>query len=458
MVSVMMLAAGKGKRMRSKIPKVLHPLLGKPLLAHGLDAVLSLTPQEVIVVANPQVSEALSRWYQRGGLKIVVQDPPLGTADAVRHGLSGLRSLDTTVLILPGDVPLIRGETLRHLVAYQEKTGSVLSILTAELEDPFGYGRIIQTPEGEVTRIVEERDATEEERAIRVINSGIMSVQGKALSEALDRVSAENAQQEFYLTDLAEIFHAQAFKVTAMSCADSGELQGVNDRVQLAEVQRRLLQRIVTHWQREGVTFFRPETCYVEMEVAIGRDTVVEPGVFLRGRTRIGEDCRVGAGAVIEDSDIGSAVEIRPYSVIESSRIFDRAVIGPFAHLRPGSEIGKEARVGNFVEVKQSKLEAGVKASHLTYLGDTTIGAGTNVGAGTITCNYDGRKKHRTTIGQEVFVGSNTALVAPVTVGDRAVIAAGSVITKPVPPDTLAVGRARQQILYRRRRGRKKDT
>ncbi len=457
MVSVIILAAGRGKRMRSKIPKVLHPMLGKPLLAYGLETVLSLNPRKVVVVASPPVSEAVSRWSSGTEVSTVIQDPPRGTADAVRRGLTGLSSLDPAILILPGDVPLIRKETLEALLVHFHETEAALSILAADLENPFGYGRIIETAKGEVSRIVEERDATEAERAIKRINSGIMVVRGPLLGEALDRVTSNNAQSEFYLTDLAEIFHGQGLKVTALPCEEPEELSGVNDRVQLSEVMNRLLDRIISGWQRDGVTFLRPETCYLEPDVKIGRDTVVEPGVFLRGRTRIGENCRIGTGTVIEDSEIGPDTDIRPYSVIEKSRVSARAAIGPFAHLRPGSDIGEEARVGNFVEVKQSRLETGVKASHLTYLGDTTIGAGTNVGAGTITCNYDGRKKHRTTIGEGVFVGSNTALVAPVTVGDRAIIAAGSVITKPVPPGTLAVGRARQQNLYRKTKHKKES-
>jgi len=457
MVSVIILAAGKGKRMRSKTPKVLHSLLGKPLLAYGLETALSLNPQKVVVVTSPPVSEAMSRWSPGTEVSTVIQDPPQGTADAVRRGLTGLASLDSEVLILPGDVPLIRRETLEALLLHFHETDAVLSILAADLENPFGYGRIIQTAQGEVSRIVEERDATDAERTIRRINSGIMIVRGPLLGKALDRVTRHNAQSEFYLTDLAEIFHRQGLKVTALPCEDPEELSGINDRIQLSEVTDRLLHRIISGWQKDGVTFLRPQTCYVEPDVQIGQDTIVAPGVFLRGRTQIGENCRIGTGAVIEDSEIGPNVEIRPYSVIEGSRVSARAAIGPFAHLRPGSDIGEEARVGNFVEVKQSRLEPGVKASHLTYLGDTTIGAGTNVGAGTITCNYDGRKKHRTTIGEGVFVGSNTALVAPVTVGDRAIIAAGSVITKPVPPGTLAVGRSRQQNLYRKTRHKKES-
>ncbi len=456
MVSVVILAAGRGKRMRSRTPKVLHPLLGKPLLAHGIEAALLLAPREMIVVASPIVSEAVSNWPFKGRFSTVIQNPALGTADAVLCGLSGLSSTNGTVLILPGDVPLVRSSTLKALLGYFDASQSVLTILGAEVEDPHGYGRVITTPSGEVTRIVEERDATEEEKAVGFINSGIIAVKGGALADALQMVESNNAQAEFYLTDLAAIFYERGLKVTAMRCEDPEEILGINDRYQLSEVQGRLLRRIIRAWQVEGVTFILPETVYLETEVEIGRDSVVEPGVFLRGQTRIGEACRIGSGSVIEDSVIGDGAIIKPYSVIEGSVVHGGAAIGPFAHLRPGSEIGQEVRVGNFVEVKKSKLEPGVKASHLTYIGDTTIGSGTNIGAGTITCNYDGRKKHPTTIGKDVFVGSNTALVAPVTVGDGATIAAGSVITKKVPPNTLAVGRARQQNIYRKLR-RKKD-
>jgi len=457
MVSVVILAAGKGKRMRSKIPKMLHPLLGKPLLAYGIEAAVLLNPEEVTVVASPMVSEVVSGWTFGRPFSVAIQDPPLGTADAIRHGLPELSSSAGNVLIVPGDVPLIRADTLKTLVEQFEASHSVLTILGAEVADPFGYGRIVTASSGEVLRIVEESDATEEEKAIGFINSGIMIIDKETLAKTIQTVEADNAQKEFYLTDLAAIFRSKGLKVTAVRCEDPDEILGVNDRRQLGEVQRKLLQRIVAEWQVRGVTFVAPEDVYLEAGVKIGQDTVLEPGVFLRGQTEIGEDCRVGVGTVIEDSIIGDGVFIKPYSVIERSSIHDKATIGPFAHLRPESEIGNGAKVGNFVEVKKSKLAPGVKASHLTYLGDSTIGEGSNIGAGTITCNYDGIKKHPTTIGKDVFVGSNTALVAPVTVGDGAVIAAGSVITKKVPPNSLGVSRARQQNIYRWKKT-KRDT
>ncbi len=449
MFSAIILAAGQGKRMRSKIPKVLHALSGKPLLAHSIEVVISLTPKELVVVTSPKVSEVVSTWPYEN-LKTVIQDPPAGTADAVRCGLSALSTLDIPVMVLPGDVPLIRASTLKTLLSHFEDAGAALTILGADVDDPFGYGRLIMDSEGRVTQIVEERDASEEEKAVHLINSGIMVIRGSALQDALREVASDNAQREFYLTDLAAIFHAKGLPVTTIKAEDPDEILGVNDRVQLDEVQKKLLTRLIRGWQVQGVTFILPETCYLDTDVTIGMDTIVEPGVQLCGPTRIGEGCRIGRGAVIENSIVEDGAEIRPYSVIEESVIQSGAVIGPFAHLRPGSEIGEAARVGNFVEVKKSKLAPGVKASHLTYLGDTTIGANTNIGAGTITCNYDGAKKHPTHIGKEVFVGSNTALVAPVEVGDGAIIAAGSTITKKVPPKTLAVGRARQQIIYRK--------
>ncbi len=450
MVSIIVLAAGRGKRMHSKIPKMLHPLLGKPLLRHGVDTALSLHPHEVVIVTSPAISKTISQWSFQGRVSTVIQPYPLGTADAVRFGLSGLSSLDTTILILPGDVPLVRTETLKALIDYFDRSQSVLTILSARVRDPFGYGRVITTTEHEVVRIVEEKDATPEEQSIPLINSGVMVIRGDVLKDALRYVGSDNAQAEFYLTDLAALLRERNLRVTTLRCKDSEEILGVNDRVQLSNLEQRLLRVIITKWQHEGVTFILPESIYLDVSVTLSRDVVLEPGVILRGRTIIGEDSRIGKGSVVEDSEIGSGVVIKPYSVVEASVVRGNAVIGPFAHLRPGSDIGPAARVGNFVEIKKSKLEGGVKASHLTYLGDTTVGGGTNIGAGTITCNYDGREKHPTYIGREVFVGSNTALVAPITVGDRALIGAGSVITKEVPPDTLAVSRVKQRNIHRR--------
>ena len=457
MISVVILAAGQGKRMRSRLPKVLHPLLGKPMLTYGIETALALNPLEVIVVANPAVHEVIRQWPLAEHFTSTLQDPPRGTADAVQCGLTALSTDSDVILVMPGDVPLITPETLKGLLETHETTESALTILGAQVENPSGYGRIVTDAAGSVTRIVEERDATPEERAIRLINTGIMAIQTKVLREALKEIGTDNAQGEFYLTDLAEILHAKGLKVRSRTCENPEETFGVNDRGQLWEAERRLLDRLIRYWQAEGVTFINPETVYLEPGIAIGSDTVLEPGVSLRGETKIGEGCRLGQGAVIEGSTLGAGVTVKPYSVIEKSRIDAGAVVGPFAHLRPGSDIGRAAKVGNFVEIKKSRLAPGVKASHLSYLGDTTIGEGTNIGAGTITCNYDGKAKHPTTIGKNVFVGSNTALVAPIAVGDDSTIAAGSVITKKVPPNTLAVGRARQQNFYRRKKV-KKDT
>ena len=457
MVSVIILAAGQGKRMRSRIPKVLHLLSGKPMLSYCIEAVYSLKPVESIVVVNPTVHDEVSRWEHGETLTFAIQDPPRGTADAVKCGLSSLSSPSDDILILPGDVPLISTETLRILIDTYKNAGATLTILGAEAENPYGYGRIVTDKTGSVVRIVEEKDTSEGERAIRLINTGIMIVKRTILKEALSEIGTDNAQGEFYLTDLAELFHKRGLTVTVLTWRDTEEVLGINDRYQLSESQKRLLRRLIRQWQERGVTFLNPETVYLETTVEIGQDTLVEPGAFLQGETKIGEGCRIGQGAVIEDSVLGENVVIKPYSVIEKSRIDSNAAIGPFAHLRPESEIGREAKVGNFVEVKKSRLSPGVKASHLTYLGDTTIGEFTNIGAGTITCNYDGKRKHQTTIGRKVFVGSNTALVAPLTVGDGAIIAAGSVITKKIPPGTLSVGRARQQNIYRHKK-HKKDT
>ncbi len=454
MLSIIILAAGQGKRFRSRISKVLHPIMGKPMLRYAIDAARSLSPDATVVVVNPAVSESISTWGLVG-IRQAIQAPPRGTADAVKKGLSVLPETDGVTLIMPGDVPLISPETLRQLIQTHETSGAVLTVLGAEMDDPSGYGRLVTDGAGSLARIVEERDASLKEKAIRLVNTGFMVVETMALREALDKIGTDNAQEEFYLTDLVEIFRERNLRVAFKTCEDPGETAGINDRHQLWLVQKRLLGRLIYRWQTEGVTFVNPETVYLETTVKIGRDTVIEPGVFLRGATEIGEGCRIGQGAVIEDSTLCEGVTVKPYSVIEKSVIDAKAVIGPFAHLRPESEIGREAKVGNFVEVKKSRLAPGVKASHLTYLGDAIVGEATNIGAGTITCNYDGKRKHQTTIGKNVFVGSNTALVAPVTVGDGATIGAGSVITKPVPSHTLGVARARQQNIYRRKKHKK---
>ncbi len=455
-LSVIVLAAGRGKRMCSKVPKVLHHLLGKSMLSYVIEAAWRIRPREIIGVVSPEVLEVVSEWEVNGPISWVVQSPPQGTADAVRCGLSRLSPKAKYVMILPGDVPLVRPETLAAMVAEMESSGEGLVVLGTKLNNPYGYGRIVTDEKGDVLKIVEERDANESERTIHLINTGIMVFERARLMEELKGVGTDNAQGEFYLTDLAALFREGGIPVKSVLCEDPLEVSGINDRRQLSEVQKDLLGRLIRRWQEKGVTFVNPETIYLEQGAILGRDTAIDPGVVMRGKVRVGEGCRIGVGSVIENTLIEDGVEIRPYSVIEESVIRSGAVVGPFAHLRPGSDIGNNAKVGNFVEVKKSRLAPGVKASHLTYLGDATIGEDTNIGAGTITCNYDGKRKHPTTIGKNVFVGSNTAFVAPVTIGDNATIAAGSVITKPIPEGTLGVARARQQNIYRRHK-RKKD-
>ena len=450
MFSAIILAAGKGTRMRSRVPKVLHPILGKSLLVYGIDAAIASGAGELVVVASREVKESAASWSFEVPCVFTIQDPPLGTADAVKRGLSALEKSFDGVLILPGDVPLVAPETLKNLVEQFEQSRLDLVILGEDMPDPYGYGRIITNAAGEVLRIVEEKDATKADKAIRFINSGIMVIQRGPLEEIISEVGSSNAQGEFYLTDLVALFRDKGLKVSAMRGTDPGEIRGINDRRQLHEIREVLLQQMIEKWQQKGVDFLFPETVYLENGVTIGRDTVIGQGVVLRGDTVIGEACRIDAGVVMEDAILEDDVTVKSYSVIEGSRIRTQAAIGPFAHIRPGSDVGPAAKVGNFVEVKKSKLSAGVKASHLSYLGDSEIGEDTNIGAGTITCNYDGKRKHKTRIGRDVFVGSNTALVAPVTVGDGALLAAGSVITKEVPPGALGVGRARQKNIVRR--------
>jgi bifunctional UDP-N-acetylglucosamine pyrophosphorylase/glucosamine-1-phosphate N-acetyltransferase len=454
MTSVIILAAGKGTRMRSKIPKVLHPILGKPLLSYGIEAAIASGADELVVVASREVMKSAASWTFKTPGAFTLQDPPLGTADAVKRGMAALDKPSDVILILPGDVPLITPETLKTLMARFKESQSDLTILGEEVPDPYGYGRIITDAAGEILRIVEEKDATQEQKANHFINSGIMVVRRTPLAEMIAAVETNNIQREFYLTDLAALFREKKLKISAFKGTNPVEILGINNRRQLHEARKVLLKRMVEKWQREGVDFLFPETVYIENNVTIGGDSMIGQGVVLKGRTVIGEACRIHAGAVIEDAILDDEVTVKPYSVIEESRVRTQAIIGPFAHIRPGSDIGPEAKVGNFVEIKKSKLSPGVKASHLSYLGDCEIGDNTNIGAGTITCNYDGMQKHKTVIGKDVFVGSNTAFVAPVSVGDGVLIAAGSVITKEVPPGAMGVARARQKNFFRRRKKR----
>lgn len=444
--AVVILAAGKGKRMRSKTPKVLHPLLGRPMVRYPVEAAKESGAERVVVVIGHQ-AEAVREALEDAGVAFAHQETPLGTAHALAQARPLLEDFDGAVVVASGDTPLLRPETIRALVrALEEAGGAGMALLSFEAKDPTGYGRVVRGPDGRVVRIVEEKDASEEEKKIREVNAGVYAFD-RRVWELLSRVKNENAQGEYYLPDLVALYLEAGLPVVALKAEDERELLGANDRAQLAEIEGVLLDRLRRRWMKEGVRMHLPETIYLEPGVSLAPDVVLEPGVMLKGKTEIGEGVRVGAYSVVTDSRLEAGAEVRPHSVLEEAHLKPGAVAGPFARLRPGAVLEEEAFVGNFVEVKKSRLGRGVKAGHLAYLGDADVGEGTNVGAGVITANYDGEKKHKTTIGRRAFIGSNAVLIAPVTIGDEGFVAGGSAITQDVPPGALAVARGRQKTI-----------
>jgi len=448
------LAAGEGTRMKSSTPKVLHPVCGRPMIAYPVELALGRGYGPVVVVVSKAADAVRAYLRDRFGkrVRIAVQDPPLGTGHAV---LSARRALDGArgkLAILYGDVPLLAGRDLGLLQRAGGK--AAVAFLTCRPEDPAGYGRVVRDARGEVVRIVEHADASAAERRIGEINAGIYLVDLPFVFRALERVRRANAQGEFYLTDLVEQARARGERVAGVARDDAAAFQGVNTRAELARAEALMNRRLVERLMKSGVTVLDPATTWVGPGVRVGADTVLLPNCLLRGEVRIGRECRIGPGAVIDNARIDTGAEVRAYSVLEGCRIGEDCVVGPFARLRPGAELGAGARVGNFVEVKQSRLGKGARANHLTYLGDATVEDGANVGAGTITCNYDGCDKHATVIGEGAFIGSGTQLVAPVRIGREAVIGAGTTVTSDVPPGALAVSRVRQENIpgYARRR------
>ena len=437
------MAAGLGTRMKSNRAKVLHELGGAPLIAYVVRAAQALEPRAIITIVGHQAEEVeravLAEIGELAGF--VVQEKQRGTGDAVESARSVLENSDSLVLVLSGDVPMIRVETLQKLIEHHYNTGAACSILSVRLENPTGYGRIIRDNNGEFRKIVEQRDATEEERQVREINSGIYCFDSKALYDALRKVEPKNDQGEYYLTDVAEIILGSGGTVSVYLIHDPREVSGVNTRAELAEfenlVRRSAIRRLMIE---SGVTFIDPSHAYVSAEAQIGRDTMIHPNVTIEGKSVIGEGCVIRAGARITSSRLGNNVTVKDHSVIVDSQIESNCSVGPFAHLRMNAMLEEKASVGNFVEVKKSRLKRGTKAMHLSYLGDATIGERTNIGAGTVTCNFDGVNKHETIIEDDVKIGSDTMLVAPVRVGARSKTGAGSVVTRDVPPDSLVAG------------------
>jgi bifunctional UDP-N-acetylglucosamine pyrophosphorylase/glucosamine-1-phosphate N-acetyltransferase len=431
--------------MKSARPKVLHPIGGLPLLEHVLRAVDHLSPASTTVVVGHGADDVRTAMRHRPTLEFVLQSPQRGTGDALRQTESALADRRGTLVLLAGDVPLLPAAVLERLVATHEAAGAAATVLTADLVDPFGYGRIVRDGGGQIARIVEERDASTLERAIHEINSGIYAFALDALFPALGLVAASNAQGEYYLTDVVGVFRARGASLATLRLDEAEDLRGVNTRADLADLDRRVRARKNRALMLAGVSLDDPATTYVDEDVTVGLDTSIGPGVQLQGRTRVGERCRLHAGVRLTDATIGDDVVLLDRTIVIESTVEAGAAIGPFAHVRPESRVGTGARVGNFVELKKTTLGAGSKANHLAYLGDATIGRDVNIGAGTITCNYDGVAKHPTVIEDGVFIGSDSQLIAPVTVGQGAYVAAGSSITDNVPADALAIARGRQE-------------
>ncbi|MDH7481812.1 MAG: bifunctional UDP-N-acetylglucosamine diphosphorylase/glucosamine-1-phosphate N-acetyltransferase GlmU [Armatimonadota bacterium] len=452
------LAAGKGTRMRSKLPKALHPICGKPMTRYIIDACKDAGISECIVVIGhgaEQVREGLG-----GDVSYVVQEEQLGTGDACRRAVDTLGNRFGNVLVLPGDTPLVTADVLKRLISEHSQSEADATVLTAVLEDGAHYGRVVRGSDGSIKRIVEAKDASPEEIKIREINTAIYCFKLACLRTYLQKISPNNKQGEYYLTDVIEFMANDGLRVGGVVSDDPDVVLGVNDRVQLAKLGDVIRRRILERLMLEGVTVVDPSSTYVDWDVEIGQDTILYPGTIIEKGCRIGADCLIGPAARLVNVEVGDRVTIL-YSTVIESVIDDGTRVGPFANIRPGCKIGKDVRVGDFVEAKNAIIGNSVSMAHLAYVGDAEVGDNTNIGAGTITCNYDGIKKNRTIIGKNAFVGSNVTLIAPVTIGDGAYIAAGSTITKDVPADSLAVARKRQEVkegwAKRRREKSQKD-
>jgi bifunctional UDP-N-acetylglucosamine pyrophosphorylase / glucosamine-1-phosphate N-acetyltransferase len=446
-IAVAIMAAGKGTRLKSQLPKVLHEVGGKPLLEHVIRAAVRLVPAKDVYAIVGHEAERVRRAMAHTGINFVLQAEQRGTGHALIVAGKALSGYDH-VIVLSGDAPLITAETIGRLRDFHLEEQAAMTLLTAELENPTGYGRVLRKSprSAEVRGIVEEKAASAGQKKIREINSGFYVFSVKDLYGNVGKLSTDNAHAEYYLTDMAEVLRKARRPVVAWRTPNPSEILGGNTRAELADIDQRMRLGKCMQLMADGVTVFYPATCVIDADVEIAPDTVIEPYVQLLGNTKIGTGCRVRSYCLIRDSEIGDGVMVRPGCVMEGAKIAAGAILGPYSHLRPGSEIGEGAHVGNFVETKKIKLGKGSKANHLTYLGDAEIGAGVNIGAGTITCNYDGVHKHKTVIEDDVFVGSDSTLVAPIRVGKGAYIGAASCITADIPPDSLGLGRAQQVV------------
>ena len=438
-LKTLILAAGKGTRMKSNLPKVLHKVCGIPMVKKIADICSQIGSEENILILGHKKEEVLK---VLGNIEYVEQKEQLGTGHAVIQAKEKLSGFDGTVMILCGDTPLLRKETLESLYKFHKESNATTTILTSIYENPFGYGRIV-TQDNKVVGIVEEKEATEAIKAIKEVNAGVYCFEAKSLLEALDKINNNNEKGEYYLTDVIAINFSENKVVKTFLLEDNDEILGINSKIELEKANCIMRDRINSQHMENGVILIDKNNTYIEESVKIGQDTLIYPGALLQGETSIGENCEILGNTRIIDCQIGNNVRIES-SVLEESIIESKVTIGPFAHLRPKSHLKEEVHIGNFVEVKKSTLEKGVKAGHLTYLGDATVGEKTNIGAGTITCNYDGKNKFKTSIGKNAFIGSDTMLVAPLNIGDNSLIGAGSVITKDVPENALAVSRSKQ--------------
>ncbi len=448
---VLIMAAGKGTRMKSAIPKVLHKVAGKPILEFVLRAAVGLNPKIITVIVGHEAGKVEAEFtgftYEHKGTEIefILQKEQRGTGDAVASAADAYKNRDGNLLILSGDTPLIWTGMLAEFRSHHESTKSDLSVMSMLLEDPSGYGRVLKDDEITIRKIVEHKDATADERSIPEVNSGIYMTDVRKCFERLDRLNKDNAQGEYYLTDLVDIFRKDGLLATAYCWYDYLDLLGVNDRSQLSIADKILNIRKIEELMSEGVTIYDPDNTYIEADVEIGEDTTIFPGVVLRGKTKIGKNCEINHFCRLTDVEVKDRTVVDAFSILEESTVGSGCAIGPFSRLRPGNKIGNNCKVGNFVEMKKTSLGNGTKASHLTYLGDSEVGEKVNVGAGTITCNYDGWLKHKTEIGDGAFIGSNTEIVAPVKIGKGAVTGAGTTVTDDIPDNALAVSRVDQK-------------
>ena len=441
MFTSVILAAGMGTRMKSKMPKVLHKVCGKPLSKWVIDASKAAGADKVCAVVGHKaetVKEVLGDVCE-----FALQTEQKGTGHAVMQAIDVIKNSKGEVVILNGDTPLITAETINKAIEYHKNNGNQATVITAILDDATGYGRIVRDNDGSVLKIVEQKDASKEEKKINEVNSGMYVFDAQSLVYALDKITPNNAQGEYYLTDTLEILLSAGKKIGGYAISDNDEIRGINDRVQLNEAEKIMQKRINEYHMRNGVTMRNPESVYIEDGVEIGNDTEICQNVTIKSGTKIGSDCVIGSGSMLDRAVIHDGVDVLS-SVILESEVDEGTHVGPFAYIRPNCHVGKEVKVGDFVELKNSNIDDGTKISHLTYIGDSDVGKRVNFGCGTVTCNYDGKKKYRTTIGDDCFVGCNTNFVSPITVGDGVYIAAGSTITEDIPENSLSIARARQ--------------